>query len=278
MNFQDSHGTYQYLLLCVWAHKCGGANCFPELFGIEGNLTLLMANADAELSSSLCYEHQSPESHCEASFAWTNVVIVFLRHLSQASQWSDISLFTFNMQIQFIPCTKVIHHPFCYFERFSLGQCRRQFSGLSLPCDPTYLQTTEHQGISESTSCYSIQKKRLSIPQLPLNVMQFLKTARQQSYCMDHLGSNKHACGASAVLCIDWIRSKISLCDQGRDRVRLKDLRLHLPMNIRCLSEAGASDPLSGPRGVGENLPYLHLATFQLFLMWLCRQMLCGGC
>lgn len=34
------------------------------------------------------------------------------------------------------------------------------------------------------------------------------------------------------LLCINWIRSKISLSDQGRDRVRLKDLRLHLPMNI----------------------------------------------
>lgn len=39
------------------------------------------------------------------------------------------------------------------------------------------------------------------------------------------------------LLCIDWIRSKISLSDQGRDRERLKDLRLHLPMNIWCLSE-----------------------------------------
>lgn len=101
--------------------------------------------------------------------------------------------------------------------------------------------------------------------------MHFLKTARKQSYCTDHLWSNKHACGASAVLCIDWIRSKISLCDQGRDRVRLKDLRLHLPMNIRCLSEARAGDPLSGPWGVGGNLPFLHLATFQQFLMWMRR-------
>lgn len=39
------------------------------------------------------------------------------------------------------------------------------------------------------------------------------------------------------LLCIDWMRSKISLSDQGRDRERLKDLRLHLPMNIWCLSE-----------------------------------------
>lgn len=55
--------------LCAWARKCGG-NCFPELFaGIKGNLTLLMANADAELSSFLCYQHQSLESHCEDSFA-----------------------------------------------------------------------------------------------------------------------------------------------------------------------------------------------------------------
>lgn len=97
------------------------------------------------------------------------------------------------------------------------------------------------------------------------------KTAWNQSYCMYHLWSNKHACRMSAALCIDWIRTKISQCDQGRDRVRLKDLRLHLPMNIWCLSEARASDPLSGRRGVGGNLPYLHLATFQQFLMRMCR-------
>lgn len=55
--------------LCAWARKRGG-NCFPELFaGTKGNLTLLMANADAEVSSLLSYEHQSLESHCEASFA-----------------------------------------------------------------------------------------------------------------------------------------------------------------------------------------------------------------
>ena len=56
--------------LCAWAGVSVGGNCFPELFaGVKGNLTLLMANADAEISSSLCYEHQSLESHCEASFA-----------------------------------------------------------------------------------------------------------------------------------------------------------------------------------------------------------------
>lgn len=39
------------LCVCAWAHKCGG-NCFPELLaGIKGNITLLMANEDAELSS-----------------------------------------------------------------------------------------------------------------------------------------------------------------------------------------------------------------------------------
>ena len=96
------------------------------------------------------------------------------------------------------------------------------------------------------------------------------KTTWNRSYCISHLWNNKHAHWASAVLCVDWIRSEISQCDQGRDRVRLKDLRLHLPMNIWCLSEARAGDPLSGPGGVRGNLPYLHLATFQQFLvrMW----------
>lgn len=75
----------------------------------------------------------------------------------------------------------------------------------------------------------------------------------------------------SAALCVDWIRSKISLCDQGRDRERLKDLRLHLPMNIWCLFEARAGDPLSGRRGVGGNLPYLPPANFQQFLRWTCH-------
>lgn len=70
------------------------------------------------------------------------------------------------------------------------------------------------------------------------------------------------------LLCINWIRSKISLSDQGRDRVRLKDLRLHLPMNIWCLSEGTGSDPPSDHQGVAGNLPYLHLATFQQFPMW----------
>ncbi len=109
------------------------------------------------------------------------------------------------------------------------------------------------------------------------------KTAWNQSYCIYHLWDNKHAHWASAALCVDWIRSKISRCDQGRDRVRLKDLRLHLPMNIWCLSEARASDPLSGHWGVGGNLPYLHLATFQQFLMRMfphscCAKELCSSC
>lgn len=108
-------------------------------------------------------------------------------------------------------------------------------------------------------------------------------TAWNRSYCIYHLWNNKHAHWASAALCVDWIRSKISRCDQGRDRVRLKDLRLHLPMNIWCLSEARASDPLSGRRGVGGNLPYLHLATFQLFLTRTfphscCAEELCSSC
>lgn len=161
MNFQDSHGTYQYLLLCVWAHKCGGANCFPELFGIEGNLTLLMANADAELSSSLCYEHQSLESHCEASFARTNVMIVFLRHLSQASQWSDLSVHVQRAN-PIYPLHESHTSAVLLFEWFSLRQCQCLFEGWSLQCHPTYLWTTEgHKGISESTSCYSVQKKGL---------------------------------------------------------------------------------------------------------------------
>lgn len=69
------------------------------------------------------------------------------------------------------------------------------------------------------------------------------------------------------LLCINWMRSKISLSDQGRDRVRLKDLRLHLPMNIWCLSVGTGSDPPSDHQGVAGNLPYLHLATFQQFHM-----------
>lgn len=96
-------------------------------------------------------------------------------------------------------------------------------------------------------------------------------TAWNQSDCIYHLWNNKHALRVSAALCTDWIRSEISQRDQGRDRVRLKDLRLHLSMNIWCLSEARAGDPLSGRRGVRGNLPYLHLATFQQFLTWMRR-------
>lgn len=117
----------------------------------------------------------------------------------------------------------------------------------------------------------------LCILQIPLQFYIFFgindihKTAWNRSYCIYHLWNNKCSHWASAVLCADRIRSKISQYDQGRDRVRFKDLRLHLPMNIWCLSEARASDPLSGRGGVRGNLPYLHLATFQQFLMWMRR-------
>lgn len=137
----------------------------------------------------------------------------------------------------------------------------------------SFLWTKKHNG---NSSTAMIQwKKVFTSSKFLSDFRQFCnskvpKTAWNCSYCIYHLWNNKHAHWASAALCIDWMRSKISRCDQGRDRVRLKDLRLHLPMNIWCLSEARASDPLSGRRGVGGNLPYQHLATFQLFLMWTC--------
>lgn len=57
-------------------------NCFSELFaGIEGNLTLLMTNADAELFSFLCYKRQSMQPRCTASFALADVVTVFSKNL-----------------------------------------------------------------------------------------------------------------------------------------------------------------------------------------------------
>lgn len=86
-------------------------------------------------------------------------------------------------------------------------------------------------------------------------------------YCICHLWSKKYAYWVSAVLYIVWIRSKISQCDQAGGSSEIKRFRLHLPMNIWCLSEARAAEPLSGHRGVGGNLPYLHLAIFQLFLL-----------
>lgn len=76
---------------------------FPEIFCIKGSLALLMANTDAELSSFLCFEHQSLESQCEASSALNSAVLVFPRHLSKDRRGSNILLITFNLQqISFI--------------------------------------------------------------------------------------------------------------------------------------------------------------------------------
>lgn len=43
------------------------------------------------------------------------------------------------------------------------------------------------------------------------------------------------------LLCIDWIRSEVSPSDQGRDGVRLKDLRLHLPPWISDAYQRGGT-------------------------------------
>lgn len=43
-------------------------------------------------------------------------------------------------------------------------------------------------------------------------------------------------------------------------------------MNIWCLFEARAGDPLSGRRGVGGNLPDLPPANFRHFLRWTCHR------
>lgn len=79
--------------LCT--HKCG-LNRFPELFAINRLLTTCWP------PSSHWYEHQNLEPHCKASYAldwWSNCLC---KTSSRGQLEIRISLFTLNMQIQFV--------------------------------------------------------------------------------------------------------------------------------------------------------------------------------